>query len=302
MPIYVETRIHGSLDELWRRTQIPDLHEQWDLRFTSITYIDCASDDEPQRFCYTTRLGMGIEINGWGETVGSHTKDGARTSALKFGSDEKRSLIRTGSGYWKYEQTDDGVRFLTGYDYDVRWGFVGRLIDRLFFRPMIGWATAWSFDRLRMWIERDVVPSISMRCAFVHTTCALTVGFVWIWHGLVPKVFAHHPDETAMLGEAGVAEQWLSPLLWIAIITEVLLGLSCMLFSKRRWPWLVTIGLMLFAMIGVVVNAPQRALAPFNPVTLNTLMIAAAMCALLMRNLVPSARRCRRRPPKEPAS
>jgi hypothetical protein len=25
--------------EIWRRTQVPDLHEQWDLRFTTIDYL-----------------------------------------------------------------------------------------------------------------------------------------------------------------------------------------------------------------------------------------------------------------------
>jgi hypothetical protein len=302
VPIYVETRIHGSLDEVWRRTQTPALHEQWDLRFTSITYLDRASVDEPQRFRYSTRIGMGIAISGWGETIGSHTKDGGRTSALKFGSDERRSLIRAGSGYWKYEQAGDGVRFLTGYDYEVRWGFAGRCVDRLLFRPLIGWATAWSFDRLRMWIVRDIPPSVSLRCAFTHTAAALAVGFVWLWHGLVPKLLAPHSDEVTMLSEAGVAEAWLRPLLGTAIVVEILLGLSCLLLSRRRWPWLVTIVLMLFAMIGVVVNAPHRAIAPFNPVTLNTLMIAAATCALLTRNLVPSAHRCLRRPGKQTRS
>jgi len=34
--IYVEILICADADEIWRRTQIPDLHERWDLRFTAI--------------------------------------------------------------------------------------------------------------------------------------------------------------------------------------------------------------------------------------------------------------------------
>ena len=99
------------------------------------------------------RIGFGAAIEGWGETVGERLDANTRTSALKFGSDDRRSLIRAGSGYWKYEQIADEVRFITGYDYEVRWGPVGWAFDRLLFRPLIGWATAWSFDRLRLWIE-----------------------------------------------------------------------------------------------------------------------------------------------------
>ena len=158
MSIYVEIRIRGSLDELWHHTQAPQMHQRWDLRFTSIDYLDRADDSDPQRFRYATRIGFGAAIEGWGQTVGERLDANTRTSALKFGSDDRRSLIRAGSGYWKYEQIEDEVRFITGYDYEVRWGPVGWAFDRLLFRPLIGWATAWSFDRLRLWIEQGRDP------------------------------------------------------------------------------------------------------------------------------------------------
>ncbi|WP_391116972.1 hypothetical protein [Psychrobacillus sp. L3] len=37
--IYVETSINTEMEKLWDATQKPDLHEQWDLRFSSITYL-----------------------------------------------------------------------------------------------------------------------------------------------------------------------------------------------------------------------------------------------------------------------
>ncbi len=179
-PIYVETQIRGTMDELWRLTQTPDLHERWDLRFTSITYLDRASDAEAQRFRYATRIGFGLEIEGWGETVGERAAGGARTSALRFGSDDPRSLIRAGSGYWRYEQIEDRVRFITGYDYEVRWGTIGRALDGLVFRRLMGWATAWSFDRLRLWIEAGIEPRQAARQALVHALATAAAAFVWI--------------------------------------------------------------------------------------------------------------------------
>jgi len=32
------------------------------------------------------------------------------------------SLIGEGRGFWRYVETDDGLRFLTEYSYDTRWG------------------------------------------------------------------------------------------------------------------------------------------------------------------------------------
>jgi hypothetical protein len=149
-----------DLDELWRLTQDPAQHSRWDLRFTSIEYI---GDGQPQRFSY--KLGP---IAGWGETAGERERDdGGYASALKFGSHSPASLIEKGSGYWLYLPLpgEEGIRFLTRYDYEVRWGRFGRLLDRLLVRPLIGWATAWSFDRLRLWLERGVEPERSLRAA-----------------------------------------------------------------------------------------------------------------------------------------
>ena len=159
-PVYVEARMRCDLGALWRHTQQPDRHERWDLRFTSIEYL---GDGVPQRFAY--RLGP---IAGWGETAGERDRPGGgRASSLRFGSESPLSLISEGAGYWLYlPQADgDGIRFLTRYDYDVRWGRAGAVLDRIFLRPLIGWATAWSFDRLRLWLEEDVAPERSLRAA-----------------------------------------------------------------------------------------------------------------------------------------
>ncbi|MEO8083500.1 MAG: DoxX-like family protein [Ardenticatenales bacterium] len=297
MSIYVEARIRGAMDDVWRLTQTPDLHGRWDLRFTSITDLESARDAEPHRFRYATRIGLGVTIEGWGESVGVREGDGTRTSALRFGSDDPRSLIRSGSGYWKYVQLEDGVRFITGYDYEVRWGAIGRIIDRLMFRPLIGWATAWSFDRLRLWIEEDVEPRQAARQALIHGLAAVTVAFVWMWHGLVPKLAGPHPDELALLREAGVAAAWERPVVLILGALELAFGLAFLPLARRKWPWQWTMGAMIVATFGVLVNAPARALAAFNPVTLNLLLAVVAAIGLLSLRSLPSARRCLRSAP-----
>ncbi|MGN8025086.1 SRPBCC family protein [Microbacterium sp. 22242] len=87
-----------------------------------------------------------------------HGGHGERTSALVFDSADRLSPLRKGRGYWRYIPTDDGVRFLTGYDYEPGWGALGRALDPLVVRPFVWWLTARSFDRLRLWAEAGVAP------------------------------------------------------------------------------------------------------------------------------------------------
>lgn len=167
--IYVEITIQDSLENIWRFTQQPDLHQRWDLRFSRIHYLPRPTATEAQHFLYETRIGFGFTIKGTGESIGQRTSaTGDTTSSLKFASADPKSLIRTGSGYWRYIPTPAGLRFLTWYDYDVRFGVAGRLADRLVFRPLMGWATAWSFDRLRLWAEDKQLPEHSHRSGSGH--------------------------------------------------------------------------------------------------------------------------------------
>jgi hypothetical protein len=179
-PIYVEIPIQATIDEVWQMTQKPELHEQWDLRFSSITYLPKKSEDDPQSFLYETKLGCGVKVAGWGKSIGTHNKkDGSKTSSLHFGSDQKISLICEGKGYWQYIPTDNGTTFLTQYDYDVRFGLFGRLLD-LFFRPIMGWATALSFDVLKRRIEKGESPRTQYVRVFSNAIVTMLFFFVWL--------------------------------------------------------------------------------------------------------------------------
>jgi hypothetical protein len=163
--IYVETRISAPLERLWTATQEPQLHARWDVRFSSITYADgTGSDGRPRAFRYALTVAPGFVIAGTGASAGERRRpDGTCTSALRFASAHPLSLIREGSGWWRYvPQADGSTRFLTGYDYRPGWGPLGPSVDRLF-RPLLGWATAWSFDRLRRWLDEGIDPAAALR-------------------------------------------------------------------------------------------------------------------------------------------
>ena len=153
-PIYVEIDIDAPMERVWTLTQDPAAHSRWDLRFSHITHTEPTADGA-QRFDYERSLGIHT-IRGTGISAGEREHgDGSRTSALRFTTADRLSPLRDGRGYWRYVPTAAGVRFSTGYDYQPGWGAA---LDRLMMRRLIGWMTAWSFDRLRIWAETDVEP------------------------------------------------------------------------------------------------------------------------------------------------
>ena len=294
--IYVEILICADADEIWRRTQIPDLHERWDLRFTAIEYLPRRSEDEPQRFVYSTRIGFGLSIEGEGESTGTREDaTGARTSALKFWSSDAKSLIEEGSGYWQYLPIIDGVRFLTWYDYRTRFGHVGRLVDRLLFRRLIGWATAWSFDRLRLWIDRGIPPETSMRMTLIHAFARFGIAFTWLWQGLVPKLMFTSVDERAMIAAAGL------PLGLVPAfgVLELVFAAVTLCFWRWRLFFLLNVLAMLGALIAVALRSPSYLVAAFNPVTLNVGMVLLSIIGYISAADLPSGSRCLRSAPKK---
>ncbi|THA72679.1 hypothetical protein E6P78_00520 [Streptomyces sp. A0958] len=184
--LYIEARIRAGLECVWERTQDPAQHQRWDLRFTHIAYLPRA-EGESQRFTYGVRVLPGLLVAGTGTSAGErHRPDGTRTSALRFACAHPLSFLTEGRGYWRYVPCeggpeDDGIRFLTGYDYEPRWGRPGRLADRLVFRPLMGWATAWSFDRLRLWCERGITPERALRRGLAEVAFRLAAVALTGW-------------------------------------------------------------------------------------------------------------------------
>jgi hypothetical protein len=294
--IYVEILIRNNIDEVWRYTQDPQLHELWDLRFTKIRYLARASEAEPQRFIYTTRIGFGMQIAGEGESTGNREEStGRRTSALKFWSADPKSLIEEGSGYWQYIPTQNGVRFLTWYDYRTRFGGTGRFVDRILFRPLIGWATAWSFDRLRLRIDEGLEPGASLRLSVIHASARVAIALIWLWQGLVPKLLYNHADERSMMA-ASHLPAGLVPFVGVA---EIAIAAWAILSWRSRSFFAFNIIAMVAALANVAISSPSYLVAAFNPVTLNLAMIALSAIGYVASAKIPSASRCLRQPPKE---
>ncbi len=165
--ITISQVICTNTDTLWKLTQDPAQHQRWDARFGHIEYEPPIDGETDRRLRYSVSLLPGIALTGTGTCSATRTsKSGVSVSAIRFASESSLSLLRSGSGYWRYAPVARGIEFSTKYDYCVRWGRLGEVAD-LVWRPVMARITAWSFDRLRLWAERGIRPERSMAISMI---------------------------------------------------------------------------------------------------------------------------------------
>lgn len=268
------------------------MHQEWDLRFSEISYLPKKDPTDIQNFLYSTKIGFGIKVDGIGESVATKTKDnGESTSVLKFSSDSKISLIKEGSGYWKYVPETDGIKFFTGYDYETRWGLFGNLIDKLIFRPLMIWATAWSFDCLKNWIEKGLHPKQATNAQLSVLLVNLTLGIIWIYQGLIPKILFTDTGEIEILRQSGLFNGYEENILTIIGIAEIVFGIVLIFIQRKILQYLNILGLLLLT-FGAIFSDLMIFTLPFNPFSLNISMITLSIIAILNLSYLPKASNC----------
>jgi hypothetical protein len=150
--IVVEAIIPAPVEVVWERSQVPEQHTAWDIRFNHIGYIDKTDERGYHLMDYRTNVALGIAINGYGRYL---TNSEHSHSSFEFDSDDWKSIIRNGRGIWLYRSCSEGTLFKTVYDYDVRHGWIGRVLDAAIFRSLLQLATEWGFETLRQWCAGD---------------------------------------------------------------------------------------------------------------------------------------------------
>lgn len=294
--LYIETKIKCDIDTLWIYTQDPAIHQKWDLRFTEIKYLPKEKPADPQKFLYSTKIGFGIKVNGIGESVATKIKEnGERTSVLKFSSDSKLSIIKQGSGYWKYIPESDGIKFFTGYDYETRWGTFGKMVDKFIFRRIMIWATALSFDCLKNWIEKGLHPKQAINAQLTVLLSSIALSLVWIYQGLIPKLLFADTGEIELLKQSGLFTGNEKTILTFIGWAEILFGLIILFVHQKSIHVINIIALLLLSAAAILSNA-RIFIFPFNPFSLNISMIAISMIAILNIRYLPKTSNCITKP------
>ena len=298
-PIFVEIQMEAPMDTIWEYTQNPRLHEQWDLRFSSITYLPKEDEEAPQTFTYETKVMPKVTVQGWGVSKGTHnSENGTKTSSLHFGTDQKISPIAEGKGYWQYIPNGNHITFLTQYDYETRFGKVGSIVD-YFFRPLIGWATALSFDVLKRWMEKGELPAHQYKRFFSTTLINCLFFFIWFYHGLIPKIIFQQTEEVAFFYQMGISSETAYLLVIIIGILEMLFAIVWLLpINKRRLYGLQIIIFPLLTTLSLIGNF-QLVTAAFNPLTFNSALFVLSIVGFLFSRDLPTATSCIRKKGKK---
>ncbi|PFJ24078.1 hypothetical protein COI92_25850 [Bacillus anthracis] len=294
-PIYVSAEMNTTMEKLWEYTQEPHIHTEWDARFTEISYLE-KKEGEPQKFLYKTKIGFGLEIAGEGESIGEIRKEtGERISSLKFWTENQLSLIQIGRGYWKYTPCKEHIHFETQYDYDTRFGRIGNVIDFYMFRPLLGWATAWSFDALKLWLEKGLHPRLLIRKTMTYWFVCFLFAFVWMYQGIVPKLVFTHSEELKMLSVMiGSTEHSIFVLKIIGLL-EIIFGVLWLLPFPKRKVFFVHIFMLIVLMIAAGFTNIVSFTEPFNPITLNVLLMGLSIVGYINSFDLPSAKNCKRK-------
>ncbi|QUW33325.1 DoxX-like family protein [Bacillus cereus] len=294
-PIYVSAEMNTTMEKLWEYTQAPHIHTEWDARFTEISYLE-KQEGEPQKFLYKTKIGFGFEIAGEGESIGEIRKEtGERISSLKFWTDNTLSLIQIGRGYWKYTPCKEHIHFETQYDYDTRYGRIGNVIDFYMFRPLLGWATAWSFDALKLWLEKGHHPRLLIRRTMTYWLVCFLFAFVWMYQGIFPKIIFSHPEEMKMLSAIIGATGNSIAILKVIGMLEIIFGIIWLFPVPKQKLFILHIFMLIALTIVAGFTNIISFIEPFNPITLNVLLMGVSIVGYMNSFDLPSAKNCKRK-------
>ncbi|HET7231302.1 MAG TPA: DoxX-like family protein [Longimicrobium sp.] len=97
----------------------------------------------------------------------------------------------------------------------------------------------------------------------------MTLAFVFLWHGLVPKLLFRHPDELELMRDAGLSASGAETAVMVIGVAEVAYALVLLLAWRVRALLLVATAAMVVITPGIVFGSPRFVPAAFNPVTLN---------------------------------
>ena len=114
----------------------------------------------------------------------------------------------------------------------------------------------------------------------VYAIGRVTIAFVWLYHGLVPKLLGPHRDELAMNMALGFSPGDAHRLSLAAGVVEVVFGVVVLVCWRQRWPlWASNVAMMALLIFTAIVQ-PSLMSGAFNPVTTNLCVFALGVITL----------------------
>ncbi|WP_128894808.1 DoxX-like family protein [Longirhabdus pacifica] len=108
----------------------------------------------------------------------------------------------------------------------------------------------------------------------LNTWIAYFFSFVWIYHGLVPKLLTMQEEEITMITDVIPLSYDVG--YWIVVVTgvlEILFGLLWLFYSRKSILYVLQIIAFAGLMIGAVIGNLSYFVQPFNPFNYNLSLI-----------------------------
>ncbi|WP_352311054.1 DoxX-like family protein [Psychrobacter sp. W2-37-MNA-CIBAN-0211] len=105
------------------------------------------------------------------------------------------------------------------------------------------------------------------------------LGFLFIYHGLVPKKLWLSAVEVHLVSTSalGVPAKIASPLVGIV---EIVLGCAIIFLNKSNIPVYIAVAILLLLLLSVAVASPMYSIGAFNPITTN--ILGLGFCYLIL--------------------
>lgn len=118
------------------------------------------------------------------------------------------------------------------------------------------------------------------------TIARLALAFVFIYHGLVPKILLQNPMEVQMILAHG-SELPYRQIAFVAGVAEIALGLALILLRRQLWPVWVALVAFILLLLDVALFSPALLVQAFNPVSTN--IAGIGLCLVAIRQYLSAA-------------
>ena len=124
-------------------------------------------------------------------------------------------------------------------------------------------------------INNPAAERVQAKLGWLLPVLRYALAFVWIATAIVSAVFYPADLSYQLLARTGVPDALQPLMLYGAAAFDLLLGLGILLLARRRWLWLMQLGLIGFYTVVIAWKLPEFLVHPYGPLIKNVPMLAA---------------------------
>lgn len=109
--------------------------------------------------------------------------------------------------------------------------------------------------------------------------CQLIIALLWLYQGLIPKLIFQVADEQYIWQQLHVPTLYISWMVSLSGIAEMIFGLLFLFFAHKFLHWLNIIALTGLLLL-ILLLTPQQLYQAFNPLVMNTALASLSIIAI----------------------